>query len=134
MSARGIGTAVGIVVWAGAAVVGAGNATAAHSFRLDPAAGVFGANLTHEETVALAGTPILQWLDATIDPGAGLIQLAPYSQTEPYLADDGKWRVHITLHQAADEAAAQSDGGVAIWFTNPVAFDGKMVHLLQTPR
>ncbi|MGY0501818.1 hypothetical protein ACWZHB_25310 [Nocardia sp. FBN12] len=117
-------TALGTGFVAAGVLLGAGSATA-FAPQIQPDR--IGAQLSHEETVALGAGPIPA-ITAMFVPaqriGAGL-----HADTELYRDADGG--IRATLRQVVTEAAAHPDGTVSVFLNAPGTRGGRVVDVYQ---
>ncbi|MEV0076517.1 hypothetical protein AB0H58_08915 [Nocardia neocaledoniensis] len=117
-------TALGTGFVAAGVILGAGSAAA---FAPQAQPDRIGAQLNHEETVALGAGPIPA-LTAMFVPanriGAGL-----HSETNLHRDADGG--IRATLRQVVTEAASHPDGTVTVYLNAPGARGGRVVDVYQ---
>lgn len=127
MGMRRVIVAGAVAFGSAATVMGAGSASAVQVWS-DP--GYVGISFDHNETAFLANTPVPDWIDQWSTPRRQFVDPAAYSTRPAYEGSDGTWYSGYSFAELWREAAAQPQGSVGLWLTDPAKYE-YMVQLRQ---
>lgn len=109
-----------------AVLAGAGYATAAEPI-FEPNQGRIGLQLSHQETVTLAGGPV----PALVTKFVPLNRIGAGLHGDTSIRRDDSGGVHASLRAVILEAAGHPDGTATVYFNAPGAKDGRVLDIYQ---